>query len=455
MTAEPAPPVPASRPNRLTWVRWLLAAALIILGAYRALRDIVGIPTPTESNSDATLGADFRDATYFPIKEFFAGGQPYEPSAMLDNWPVRQEFGMYAPLHLILNAPYTLLDYQLAILAFDIVALALLFASAFLVARRFRVPGGPSAWAIVGGLVLMTQWAKWNVYAGQILPLVAFGVTLALLHTARRPWLAAVGVALAWTKPQFAIPLVILLLFRRQWREALGGTLLGGLASLPAGIIVIIRAGGIPQSVAMVQRNLSWSRGAEYSAIDSASGARVDLASAFARTTGLTPWWLELLTLLLILGTAGYLLCRRPGRPLNPPELLLLTISVQLSIYHIVNEGVIHLAGVIGIVCTWWWLRSSSATGHSAGGQAASGQSAGGGPAGRFSGYTLLVLPALGVLIPALFLHNVADLLRAALGDLGFSLIEPGLLVLAFFSLERVLSRGSVDDEPEPVRPAR
>lgn len=404
-------------------LRWVVAAALLALGAYRALRDVVGVPEPDATNTDSPLGADFRDATYFPVKEFLAGGQPYEPAAMFANWPVGQEFGMYLPFHLTLQIPFSLLPYRAALVAYGVVSLVLFAVIAVLAARAARVPGGPSAWALVAGLVLMSQWAKWNVYVGQVLPFVALGVVVAVLAAGRRPWWAAFGVALAWIKPQFAIPLVVLLLVRGRWREAVGGTLLAGVLSLPAGVIVIARAGGLPEFLAVVGRNLAYSRSADYSTLDSA--ARVDLASALARLTGTNASWLELVCAVVVLLLAGLALGRRRG-PLAPAELLLVTVAIQLSIYHIVNEGVMHLAGAVAILTLWWGSRRP-------------------GPdevADRRPGPTRVVVGcAVLVLLPALFLHHVTQLAAEVIGEHALSLVEPTILVVVLIALSGCLLR--------------
>ena len=55
-----------------------------------ALRPAWQVPLPTEGNLAEVRMQDFRDALYFPIQEFMAGGNPYDPVAMFAQWPVCQ-----------------------------------------------------------------------------------------------------------------------------------------------------------------------------------------------------------------------------------------------------------------------------------------------------------------------------------------------------------------------------
>ena len=118
----------------------VLVAIAGALSAARALRPSWEVATPTEANLAEEKLQDFRDALYFPIREFMAGGNPYDPAAMFAHWPVRQNFNLYQPYHLVLHLPFALPDYRIGAIAFTLASLLLLGVLALLAARRARLP---------------------------------------------------------------------------------------------------------------------------------------------------------------------------------------------------------------------------------------------------------------------------------------------------------------------------
>jgi hypothetical protein len=65
------------------------AAVLVLLAsAGRAVRLALTAPLPVDDHSCDDRLQDFRDALYHPIRELISGGNPYNPSEMVNNWPV-------------------------------------------------------------------------------------------------------------------------------------------------------------------------------------------------------------------------------------------------------------------------------------------------------------------------------------------------------------------------------
>ncbi|XVV01116.1 glycosyltransferase 87 family protein [Actinosynnema sp. CA-248983] len=198
-----------------------LAGVVGVVGAWRALRPAVEVGVPSAANLAEERMQDFRDALYFPIKEFLAGGNPYDPAVMFAHWPVRQNFNLYQPYHLLLHMPFALPGYRIGAVAFASASLVLLVALAVMAAGRLRVPWVVGT-AVVSALLVTSQVGKAQLYVGQVNPLLAVGVAGALLARNSHPRWAALALALAWLKPQFGLPLAILLCARGSWRVALG-----------------------------------------------------------------------------------------------------------------------------------------------------------------------------------------------------------------------------------------
>ena len=59
-----------------------IVAVLGLASAWWALRPSWQAPVPTLANRAEERMQDFRDALYFPIREWVSGGNPYDPAAM-------------------------------------------------------------------------------------------------------------------------------------------------------------------------------------------------------------------------------------------------------------------------------------------------------------------------------------------------------------------------------------
>jgi hypothetical protein len=287
-------------------------AAIGALSAARALRPSWEAPTPTEANLAEERLQDFRDATYFPIREFLAGGNPYDPAAMFEHWPVRQNFNLYQPYHLVLHLPFALPDYRIGAIAFTLASLVLLAVLGLLAARHAKLPLVLGAVAIAA-LLVTSQVGKAQLYVGQVNPLIAVGAAAALLARSSHPRVAALGLAVAWLKPQFGLPLAVLLFARGSRRVSLGGTAIAALASLPVVGLLVYRGGGVGAFLDVIDANLAHASQTTYGAVDSFTSQRVDLPAVFFRLTGWLPPAAELIALVGVLAATA-LLARKLDR---------------------------------------------------------------------------------------------------------------------------------------------
>jgi hypothetical protein len=416
-------------------------ALLTVLMVRRSLLEPLAAVDPTGANRDLTRGQDFRDALYFPIKELLRGGDPYDPASMFARWPVRQEFDLYAPFHLLLNLPYTLLPYRAALIVFSCVSVGCLLGIGLVSARVLRLPGGwLSAW-VVAACVVGAQIGKSVVYFGQIDPLVGLGGVLALLFVGRSTGWAALGLALTWIKPQFGIPLTLVLLFRGAWRPALAGTLGAGLASLPVVGVLVVREGGVGGFVDVVRANLAYASSTGYAAVDSPGGARVDVAAVFFRLTGWLPPLAEGIVFVTVLGLAGWLLSGRPrrGTPFDTRELFVASLGALVGIVKQQSESLITVPALVGVVVLLLSLRtpaSGSVRGSVRGSMRARGLS-----------WPVLAAAAL-TCVPVVHISFVEQLLKRTVGDHVDSLVE-GVSLIVAFALVCAASVGHRDDPPD------
>ncbi|OXM56121.1 hypothetical protein CFP71_14930 [Amycolatopsis thailandensis] len=340
-------------------VALLLAVFAGSLGAWHALKPSWQAPAdPAEVRLQ-----DFRDALYFPIKEFLGGGNPYDPAAMFAHWPVRQDFNLYQPYHLLLHSPFALPGYRVGAVAFAVLSLLLLIALAILAAHAVRrvVPVSLTVTtAVVAALLVISQVGKAQLYVGQVNPLIALGAAGALLARRDRPGWAAAALALAWLKPQYGFPLAVLLFARGSRRVALTGTAVAAMASLPIVVLLVLRTGGIGAFLDVVVANLTHARSTGYGAVDSFTSQRIDIAAVFFRVTGWAPPGIEPAALAGVLVTTVRLL-RRLDQPAAEPMADLLTcLAVVTCVVHQPGDVLIAVPAMAAVTVSWWHYRTGA-----------------------------------------------------------------------------------------------
>jgi hypothetical protein len=343
----------------------LLAASVLagVVGAWWAMRPSWQVPLPTMANRPEVRMQDFRDALYFPIQELLAGGNPYDPAVMFAHWPVRQGFNLYQPYHLVLHMPFALPGYRVGAVAFTVLGLLLLVVLAAMAARRLSVRAPVPlalATAAIAALLVLSQVGKAQLYLGQVNPLVVVGAAGALLARHSHPRLAAVALAVAWLKPQFGIPLAILLFARGSRRVALGGTAIAAVASLPVVVLLVLRGGGIGPFVEAIHANIANFTSTGYGAVDSLTAERIDLPAVLFR---LTEWLAPAAESVALVGVlaVGVVLVRRLDRLADPdaPAVadLLTCLTVVVAVVHQPGDVLVAVPAMALAAVVWWSRR--------------------------------------------------------------------------------------------------
>ncbi|SEQ80401.1 Protein of unknown function [Lentzea xinjiangensis] len=349
--------------NRAGLARAVLVALVALAGAasaFRALRPSWEVPLPTEENLPEERMQDFRDALYFPIREFLGGGNPYDPAVMFAHWPVRQNFNLYQPYHLVLHLPFALPDYRVGAVAFALACLVLLVVLSVMAAGRARLPLVAGT-VVIGTLLVTSQVGKAQMYIGQVNPLVAVSVAGALVLRESNPRWASAALALAWLKPQFGLPLALLLFVRGNRRVALTGTAIAAAASLPVAALLVVRGGGIGEFVAVISRNLEWAAATGYGAVDSMTAQRIDLPAVFFRTTGWLPPAAELLALCGVLAVTA-LLARRLDRHEGGSEVadVVSCLGIVVALVHQPGDVLIAVPALVALAVLCWRRRAEA-----------------------------------------------------------------------------------------------
>ncbi len=335
----------------------VVGTVLGLLSAWRALAPSWQVPLPDQANLAEERLQDFRDALYFPIREFLAGGDPYDPAVMFAHWPVRQDFNLYQPYHLLAQLPFALPGYRVGAVAFTVFGVLLLVALAATTAHAVRrlvpVPVVVTT-VVVAALLVTSQVGKAQLYVGQVNPLIALGAAGALLLRRDRPGWAAVALALAWLKPQFGFPLAILLYARGSRRVALAGTAVAAAASLPVVVLLVLREGGIGAFADVVAANLAHARGTDYGAVDSPTAQRIDVAAVLFRVTGWAPSGVEPIVLAGVLVTSALLVRRLDRAGATSVADLLTCLAVVVCVVHQPGDVLIAVPAMAAVAALWW-----------------------------------------------------------------------------------------------------
>lgn len=312
-------------------VGWL--AALGLTWRYVVVGWTGRMPFLTPASSVEKGMSDFRDTALLPNLAIERGVNPYDLVTYHDFAPHAQFFNPYAPWWLTVTRPLSALSWDQATLVWSCVLGLLTVGVAIIGGREIAQHVRLSPWLVVPWcLTLLWLWRPVALAhgLGNIGALVAVAAGLALL--VRNRWLGAVLVAIAWIKPQYGLPLGMVMLVMPGLRARYGwGSLLAVLASVPEVIRLASIAGGLPALVSSVIHNVL--AVGDESAVDLMEG-RVDiggLAAVFGWYPGAGVSMAIGAVLLLVVATWGR---RLEERRMQVALLLAAAVIVSFPHFH-------------------------------------------------------------------------------------------------------------------------
>ena len=315
----------------------LAATAFLALAALVGARTLRNLNVPGQPHLERYGLQDFRDNFYYPVVAALDGRNPWDPDDYRARYPVARELPPYSPLLLLFHLPFGILPYGAAEAAFFAATLGLLVALAAIAIAGAGRPPTAAGMLALAALLLASRPGHMTLFIGQCSALMAVGAALALVCARTRPGWAAFGVVIVCVKPSYALPLVALLLLRRDHRPVVLGLAWASLLGAAAAIGPVRAAGGIGPFVAAVRHGVV-EMNADPSYAEASSVIRLDLASLVGRLLGRSPSAAAEIALgLAVVGAAGLAvrrlsaLERDPRRPLTSG---LIAIAVLLSSYH-------------------------------------------------------------------------------------------------------------------------
>ncbi|MEM7388097.1 MAG: glycosyltransferase family 87 protein, partial [Verrucomicrobiota bacterium] len=199
-----------------------LAAFTLGLGAVTA-RTLTSLHLPGKFEISNSGLLDYYNAIYYPVRTFLDGGNPYSV-AFEKSHPDGIGFPLFSPITLLLHSPFAILEPSSGRFLYYLFNVSLCLIIARFTLRVCRLPSGwPQIFGLAAALIVFRPGYA-TLYLGQL----AFTMTLATylsLHLARdKPLLSGLALAVTSCKPNFTIPLGILMLCRRDFRALIWGT---------------------------------------------------------------------------------------------------------------------------------------------------------------------------------------------------------------------------------------
>ena len=222
----------------------MAAAAFVLVLGLLAARTLSKLNLPGRPDVEHWGLADFRDNAYYPTVAFLHGENPYDAATYTPRYPVRYPFPPYAPLTLAIHAPFAVLPFEAAELAYWLVTAALALPLAGLALAACGVRTDAARVIAVAAALLLSRPGHWNLVLGQTAMLLVVATQGVLHYRRTRPGLAALCLAVTTLKPTFGVPLALLVLALGGVRVVLGAAALAGAVSLVVGVRLAAAAGG-------------------------------------------------------------------------------------------------------------------------------------------------------------------------------------------------------------------
>ncbi len=219
--------------TNITDSKWFVtgAALFLLLGSAFAFgRAYQNYSTPGPVFDWSARGLSDFHSMYTYSLAFRSGVSPYGAFDQddLGDLVVTRPSAPFSPVIFLIMLPLTFLPLQMADAVLCLANVALI---GWLARRVFLYAGveiNRGWWLAIFGFLVFSRPGHITLYTGYFTPLLVAGTLIAFHHAKKKPWLSGIGILLASAKPTYIIPLLILLVFRRNYKAAVIGFLYSG-----------------------------------------------------------------------------------------------------------------------------------------------------------------------------------------------------------------------------------
>lgn len=330
--------------RRVHWCLAILIIAVIALTAFRTWND--WSPPATEFNWDKRGHSDFHYGTYRPTVAFRNGDNPYTMD-VCEKYQMPRPVPAFSPATFVFHLPFSFLGLKAANTVFFLFNLLLLFCLARLSIGTVDDRKKIGVLLAVILLVLLSRPGHQTLFTGYFTAELAIGTLLALHYARSNPWLAAFGILLTSFKPNFCVPLLVLMACRRDFRAVIYGAVLCG-AGAAAGIAWLSLFSG---PVDVIQGIVAGQEAHEANPnIDPVNTwVRTDLVGMISKPLGMTPnLWIYLATMIPMVALPGWYLWKRGKEDYqhgaSDVSGLLIGLTMMVAFYHSIYDALILIA---------------------------------------------------------------------------------------------------------------
>ena len=317
----------------------LAVAAFVAVAVLVGIRTIDNLNIPGDTDPVRFGMADFRDVVYYPVQALLQGVNPYDVAAYKAAYPVFHHLPPYSPLTLLIHLPFGLVPYEASEIVYFLFSLGIMLGLAAAILASCRLEVRVATVFGLGAAMLLSRPGYSTLILGQSTVLVVLGTVIALHFGGSRPYLAGLALALATLKPQYGVPLAVLMLVRGDLRAVLTGFGVAAAgAALPAGVIMACSGGGLSSFVSRVSGSYVAFEG---SGLFEKAGSvlRIDLSSVLERLLGgppPLPVALMITSGILVVSGLGVrrAVLRREGEGADSLSGIIILLAVMTSIYH-------------------------------------------------------------------------------------------------------------------------
>lgn len=214
--------------------QWLLLLAVAIGVAIAGWRVVTYYQAPGAFDRANQGFCDFHNGIYFPSRATLDGVSPYGEDYAA-SYPVARPLPLFSPATLLVHAPLAWLPLRAAELVYFVSCIVLLGLVGYFTAVCLRRESLNWSVALLTMMLLtFSRPGHLTLFSGYFTIEMMLGVILSLEYAQRKPWLAAIGVLLASYKPTTLLPLLAVMLMRKNYAAAWRGFALSvGVALLP------------------------------------------------------------------------------------------------------------------------------------------------------------------------------------------------------------------------------
>jgi hypothetical protein len=265
----------------------------------------------------------------------------------------------FTPSILLLHVPFGFVPKPLAEIIYFALSVSLILWVVYLACCWSGLARNWTAILVIAALIVFSRSGHTTLFTGYFTLEIVLGMSLALQFGRSSPWLGGAGLFLAATKPTFAVPLAILMLFRGHLKATIIGTAIAVLASL-ASIGWLISDDSLTQFLDGLRTSQELHLD-DPNEMPVFSWVRIDTLSVIAKWLDWNPSTLAHVAVMLPMLFLAGLFIRQLERIESPSGstgvcAMLVATTVLVSIYHQFYDGLVLIGPMIGLTagCSCW-----------------------------------------------------------------------------------------------------